>query len=141
MGEALDLVQRGALGPDGPHLVSEDLADWLADRLGHRPKALTLFELALTHASRSEENYERLEFLGDRVLGLVIAAWLYERFPSEPEGKMSRRYNVLVTRETCADVGRASRRFWSTDGNAEWLKPWTWFSALRGSRIGGSYES
>jgi len=37
-------------------------------------------------------------------------------------------------------VGRASRRFWSTDGNAEWLKPWTWFSALRGSRIGGSYD-
>ncbi len=37
-------------------------------------------------------------------------------------------------------VGRASRRFWSTDGSAEWLKPWTWFSALRGSRIGGSYD-
>lgn len=37
-------------------------------------------------------------------------------------------------------VGRASRRFWSTDGNAEWLKPWTWFTALRGSRIGGSYD-
>ena len=37
-------------------------------------------------------------------------------------------------------VGRASRRFWSTDGSAEWLKPWTWFSALRGSRVGGSYE-
>ena len=35
-------------------------------------------------------------------------------------------------------VGRASARFWSTDGSAEWLKPWTWFSALRGSRIGGS---
>jgi signal peptidase I len=38
-------------------------------------------------------------------------------------------------------VGRASRRFWSTDGNAEWLKPWTWFTALRGTRIGGSYAS
>ena len=36
-------------------------------------------------------------------------------------------------------VGRASRRFWSTDGSAEWLKPWTWFTALRGTRIGGSY--
>jgi len=34
-------------------------------------------------------------------------------------------------------VGRASARFWSTDGNAEWVKPWTWFSALRGDRIGG----
>ena len=38
-------------------------------------------------------------------------------------------------------VGRASARFWSTDGSAEWLKPWTWFSALRGDRIGGSYRS
>ena len=37
-------------------------------------------------------------------------------------------------------VGRASRRFWSTDGSAEWLKPWTWFSALRPARIGGSFE-
>lgn len=36
-------------------------------------------------------------------------------------------------------VGRASRRFWSTDGSAEWIKPWTWFTALRGTRIGGSY--
>ncbi len=37
-------------------------------------------------------------------------------------------------------VGRASRRYWSTDGSAELLKPWTWFTALRGSRIGGGYE-
>ena len=41
------------------------------------------------------------------MLGLVIAEWLYERFPDEPEGKMSRRYNALVARETCAEVGRA----------------------------------
>ena len=39
--------------------------------------------------------------------GLVVADWLYERFPNEPEGKMSRRYNALVARETCAEVGRA----------------------------------
>jgi len=86
--------------------VSEDLADWLADRLGHRPKALTLFELALTHASRSEENYERLEFLGDRVLGLATAAWLYELFPDDPEGKLSRRLNDLVSRKSCSAVAR-----------------------------------
>ena len=57
-----------------------------------RPSArqLTLFELALTHASPSEENYERLEFLGDRVLGLATAAWLYELFPEPTEGKLSR---------------------------------------------------
>jgi len=79
----------------------------IGDLLDHRPKDAKLFERALTHGSHGGETYERLEFLGDRVLGLVIAAWLYERFPSEPEGKMSRRYNVLVTRETCAEVGRA----------------------------------
>jgi ribonuclease-3 len=86
--------------------VSETLADWLAEKLGHRPDDLALFELALTHASKSDENYERLEFLGDRVLGLATAAWLYELFPHEPEGKMSRRLNVLVSRAVCADVAR-----------------------------------
>jgi ribonuclease-3 len=40
------------------------------------------------------------------VLGLVIAQWLYQRFDSEPEGKLSRRYNALVARETCAEIGR-----------------------------------
>jgi len=79
----------------------------IAALLDHRPTDTKLFVRALTHGSHGGETYERLEFLGDRVLGLVVAAWLYERFPSEPEGEMSRRYNVLVTRETCADVGRA----------------------------------
>jgi ribonuclease-3 len=79
----------------------------IADLLDHRPADPKMFERALTHGSFGGETYERLEFLGDRVLGLVIAAWLYERYPSEPEGKMSRRYNALVTRETCAEVGRA----------------------------------
>ena len=41
------------------------------------------------------------------MLGVIIASWLYQRFPDEPEGKMSRRYNALVARETCADIGRA----------------------------------
>jgi ribonuclease III len=87
-------------------MVNDGLAGWLADTLGHRPDDLTLFELALTHASRSLENYERLEFLGDRVLGLATAAWLYELFPDEPEGKLSRRLNVLVSRAVCAEVAR-----------------------------------
>ena len=83
-----------------------ELARWIEAQTGHAPADLALFERALTHSSRSEENYERLEFLGDRVLGLVIAAWLYELFPSEPEGKLSRRLNVLVARSTCAEVAR-----------------------------------
>jgi len=85
----------------------DDLADWLEEKLGHRPADLTLFERALTHASFGEENYERLEFLGDRVLGLVIAGWLIETWPDEPEGKLSHRLNALVAREICAEVARA----------------------------------
>ncbi|HYI63879.1 MAG TPA: ribonuclease III [Allosphingosinicella sp.] len=82
------------------------LADWLEEMLGHRPADLALFERALTHASHGEDNYERLEFLGDRVLGLVIAEWLIETWPNEPEGKLSHRLNALVAREVCADVAR-----------------------------------
>lgn len=79
---------------------------WVEDQLGWRPRNARLFEQALTHGSAGRESYERLEFLGDRVLGLVIARWLFERFPNEPEGNMSRRYNALVARETCGEVGR-----------------------------------
>jgi ribonuclease-3 len=84
-----------------------DLPPFVGEALGGEPREPKLFERALTHGSHGRETYERLEFLGDRVLGLVVASWLYQRFPSEPEGKMSRRYNALVARETCADVGRA----------------------------------
>ena len=82
------------------------VADFVRDTLGHQPKELPLFERAFSHSSAGRDSYERLEFLGDRVLGLVVARWLYERFPSEPEGNMSRRYNALVARETCMLVGR-----------------------------------
>jgi ribonuclease III len=84
----------------------EELAEWLEERTGYRPRDLALFELALTHSSRGEENYERLEFLGDRVLGVSIAAWLYDLFREEPEGKLSQRLNVLVSRATCAEIAR-----------------------------------
>ncbi len=83
-----------------------DVVKFVRETLGHEPRDIRLFELALTHASAASNNYERLEFLGDRVLGHVIARALYERHPEEPEGYLSRRYNVLVARETCAEIGR-----------------------------------
>jgi ribonuclease III len=83
-----------------------ELSQFLLDTFDHQPRDLALFERALTHSSVGKDSYERLEFLGDRVIGLVIARWLYERFPNEPEGKLSRRYNVLVARETCGEIGR-----------------------------------
>jgi ribonuclease-3 len=82
------------------------IAQFVKEKLGHEPKDLSLFELAFTHSSVGRESYERLEFLGDRVLGMVIADALYRRCPDEPEGFLSRRYNVLVARETCAENGR-----------------------------------
>ena len=86
--------------------MNAEVAQFVADQLGHEPKDLSLFEVAVTHSSRRGDNYERLEFLGDRVLGLVIARWLYERFPDEPEGNLSRRFNTLVDRATCGEIGR-----------------------------------
>ncbi|PTQ07308.1 ribonuclease III [Sphingomonas oleivorans] len=82
------------------------LASWVATALGHSPADPALFSRALTHASHGAADYERLEFLGDRVLGVIAAAWLYRLFPDEPEGKLSRRYNAIVSRESCAEVGR-----------------------------------
>ncbi len=86
--------------------MSEDVAAFVREKLGHNPKDVSLFERALSHASLAGDSYERLEFLGDRVLGMTIARALYERYPEEPEGKLSRRYNALVDRETCAENGR-----------------------------------
>ena len=83
-----------------------ELREFLRDVLDHDPKDISLFDRAMTHASVGKDSYERLEFLGDRVIGLAIARWLYERFANEPEGKLSRRYNVLVSRETCGEIGR-----------------------------------
>ncbi|HEX8584768.1 MAG TPA: ribonuclease III [Allosphingosinicella sp.] len=83
------------------------LIAWVKETLGHAPKDPALFCRAVTHSSHSDhDDYERLEYLGDRVLGLSVAAWLFELFPAEPEGKLSRRLNALVAGETCAEVGR-----------------------------------
>ena len=102
----MGLVQRapGATGWVG--VVTAEVTEFILRELGHEPKDLSLFETALTHSSAQGSNYERLEFLGDRVIGLLVARWLYERFPAESEGKLSRRFNSLVARETCAEVGR-----------------------------------
>ena len=81
------------------------LAGFVRDQLGHAPKDLALFERALTHPSLGKDNYQRLEFLGDRVLGLIIAEWLSERFTREMEGQLSHRLTTLVSRASCAEVG------------------------------------
>lgn len=80
--------------------------DWLTTLVGQAPGNRSLYTRALTHGSASADNYERLEFLGDRILGLIMADWLYEMFPMEKEGQLSRRLNALVTGSVCAEVAR-----------------------------------
>jgi ribonuclease-3 len=78
--------------------------------LGHRFKNSDLLAEALTHRSAADEatpSNERLEFLGDRVLGLVIAGMLIGRFPSADEGELSRRHTALVRREALAEVAES----------------------------------
>lgn len=83
-----------------------DLRQWITDNFGESPQDLKLWERALTHASRGDVHYERLEFLGDRVLGLAMAEWLFDEFPDEPEGALSKRLNALVSGIVCADIAR-----------------------------------
>lgn len=66
-----------------------------------------LLHQALTHTSKTgnlSENYERLEFLGDRVLGVAVAEMIYKCFPHEPEGNLSQRFMALVCKETVAEM-------------------------------------
>ncbi|MFN7710532.1 MAG: ribonuclease III [Holosporales bacterium] len=84
------------------------MADWdhLQQRLGHRFKDLNLLKLALTHASAKHGRIsnERLEFLGDRVVGLVVADILYRHFPKENEGDLALRHAHLVSRQGLASL-------------------------------------
>jgi ribonuclease-3 len=78
--------------------------------LGHSFTDRGLLATALTHMSAEGSrlgSYQRLEFLGDRVLGLSVADMLFKRFPQAEEGDMSRRLADLVRKETCAEVAQA----------------------------------
>jgi len=86
----------------------------LEERIGYKFADKALLERALTHISalsggpqNRSGSYQRLEFLGDHVLGLVISEMLYRAFPRANEGELSRRLADLVRKDTCADVARA----------------------------------
>lgn len=78
----------------------------ISEIIGEQPGDIALYQRALTHGSASEDNYERLEFLGDRVLGLTIAELLFRNAAHEAEGNMAHRLNALVNGPTCAKVAR-----------------------------------
>ena len=101
----------------------------LEERIGYRFKDTALFDSALSHISALKGarnrggSYQRLEFLGDHVLGLVISDLLFRAFPKADEGELSRRLADLVRKETCAEIARtidlgAAIRLGSSEANA-----------------------
>jgi ribonuclease-3 len=83
----------------------------LEEGLGYRFRQLELLTVAVTHRSAANEqgldaHYERMEFLGDAVLGLVTAEWLFARYPDKPEGELSRLKSSLVSARSLAGYAR-----------------------------------
>jgi ribonuclease III len=82
-------------------------------RIGHQFADLSLLTAAITHVSalksshKRGESYQRLEFLGDHVLGLIVSDMLYRAFPNADEGELSKRLADLVRKESCAEVARS----------------------------------
>jgi ribonuclease-3 len=104
-------------------------ATTLESRIGYRFTDAAMLEIALTHISALKGarnragSYQRLEFLGDHVLGLVISDMLFRAFPKADEGELSRRLADLVRKETCAEIARAvdlgaAIRLGSSEANA-----------------------
>jgi ribonuclease-3 len=100
----------------------------LETRIGYEFADRSLLERALTHISALSgksrtSSYQRLEFLGDHVLGLIVSDMLFRAFPKADEGELSRRLADLVRKEACADVAReidlgAAIRLGSSEANA-----------------------
>ena len=78
----------------------------LQQKLSYEFKDQNLLTQALTHRSKSAGNNERLEFLGDSILGFLVAEWLYDRFPDVDEGKLSRMRSTIVRKQTLAVIAR-----------------------------------
>jgi ribonuclease-3 len=82
-------------------------------RIGHKFADPSLLTTAITHVSalkpqrKRGDSYQRLEFLGDHVLGLIVSDMLYRAFPNADEGEMSKRLADLVRKESCADVAKS----------------------------------
>lgn len=92
-----------------PPALGNDVLDACEATLGYRFSDPELLRRCLTHASASRtrlESNERLEFLGDAVLGVVVCEALYDRYPESPEGELTRIKSEVVSRSTCARMSR-----------------------------------
>ena len=86
---------------------NNELVRQLEHILGYTPKHLPYYQLALMHRSRIEElqqNNERLEFLGDAMLGAIVAEYLFKKYPTQPEGYLTELRSRIVRRETMNNV-------------------------------------
>jgi ribonuclease-3 len=88
-------------------LTPASQAETLTARLGYAPRDRALFVVALTHRSAEGANNERLEFLGDSVLNLLLSERLYREFPTASEGDLSRLRARLVSEEPLAEIAQA----------------------------------
>src|SRR6201999_1281550 len=116
-GEAAPHIEAGreaapAKKKKRPRSGSKAATAALEARIGHKFADSALLVTALTHVSalkpsrKRGDSYQRLEFLGDHVLGLIVSDMLYRAFPSADEGELSKRLADLVRKESCADVAK-----------------------------------
>ena len=124
---AAPTAKKSAAPVKRPNRKRAAAASALETTIGYKFKDRDLLERSLTHISATSGNrgnsYQRLEFLGDHVLGLIISDMLFRSFPKADEGELSRRLADLVRREACADVARAinlgvALRLGSSENNA-----------------------
>lgn len=93
-----------------PRKDEQEIRDFLRQKFGYKIKNFQLFKRAFTHKSVMKdlgESNERLEFLGDAVLDAVIADLLFEKFPNEDEGYLTKVKSKMVSRRTLGEIGRA----------------------------------
>ena len=101
------MVYGRPLGTDRRRVLNRpDFLEWIAEITDKQPLSPDLYIRAATHGSHGQKDYQRLEFLGDRILGLVIADHLYHTFPEEPEGRLSQRLNGLVSGPVCGEIAK-----------------------------------
>src|SRR6201999_2257350 len=133
-GEAAPHIEAGreaapAKKKKRPRSGSKAATAALEARIGHKFSDSALLATALTHVSalkpsrKRGDSYQRLEFLGDHVLGLVVSDMLFRAFPNADEGELSRRLADLVRKEPCAEIGRSidlgdSVRLGASEANA-----------------------
>ena len=89
------------------HRASVPAAAWVRRQLHYEPRDAALFEQALSHRSAARNHNERLEFLGDAVLNLIVARYLYQQYADADEGALSRLRAAVVSGESLARVAAA----------------------------------